>query len=356
MEKELLKDLKIVELASVLAGPSVGMFFTELGANVIKFENSLTNGDVTRSWRLPQEPKESVSAYFSSINWGKTHQFVNYNTPEDHEKVISEINNADIVLCNFKKGLAEKFGLDYKNLSKINPQLIYAQLDGFENDSQRVAFDVVLQAECGFMSMNGEKNSLPLKMPLAFMDILAAHQLKEGILVALLHRYKTQKGSLIRCSLEKSAIASLANQASNFLMTQQIPQRMGSLHPNIAPYGEIFKTKDEQNIVLAIGSDKQFEIFCKILHLDTYQNEKFKENKNRVINREILYSILNDSIKKFDSSMLLEKCHELQVPIGMIKDLKQVFDTPTAQVMILEELQSGTNTKRVSSIAFEISQ
>ncbi len=354
MEKEILKDLKVVELASVLAGPSVGMFFAELGAKVIKFENALTNGDVTRSWRLPQESKDSVSAYFSSINWGKTHQLVNYNLSKDLEKAISEIQDADIVICNFKKGLAERFGLDYDSLSKINPQLIYAQLDGFENDEHRVAFDVVLQAECGYMSMNGEKNSDPLKMPLAFMDILAAHQMKEGILVALINRFKTNRGSYVKCSLEKSAIASLANQASNYLMTNQIPQRMGSLHPNIAPYGEIFKTKDEQNIVLAIGSDKQFENFCNVLKLDLYKDEKFKENKKRVIHRTELYKILNVYIQKFDGEELLEKCHHLQIPMGMVKDLKQVFETATAQDMILEELQNGTNTKRISSVAFEI--
>lgn len=354
MEKELLKDLKIVELASVLAGPSVGMFFAELGAEVIKFENVLTEGDVTRSWRLPQEDKNAISAYFSSINWGKKHFLVNYNLSKDLEKVISEIQNADIVICNFKKGLAERFGLDYDSLSKINPQLIYAQLDGFENDEHRVAFDVVLQAECGYMSMNGEQNSEPLKMPLAFMDILAAHQMKEGVLVALINRFKTNKGSYVKCSLEKSAIASLANQASNYLMTNQIPQRMGSLHPNIAPYGEIFKTKDEQNIVLAIGSDKQFENFCNVLNLELYKDEKFKENKNRVIHRTELYTILNVYIQKLEGEELLEKCHHLQIPMGKVKDLKQVFETATAQKMILEELQNDTLTKRVSSVAFEI--
>jgi crotonobetainyl-CoA:carnitine CoA-transferase CaiB-like acyl-CoA transferase len=329
-------------------------FFAELGAEVIKFENVLTDGDVTRTWRLPQEGKNAVSAYFSSINWGKKHFLVNYNLSKDLENVISEIQNADIVICNFKKGLAERFGLDYESLSKINPQLIYAQLDGFENDNHRVAFDVVLQAECGYMSMNGEQNSEPLKMPLAFMDILAAHQMKEGILVALINRFKTNKGSYVNCSLEKSAIASLANQASNYLMSNQIPQRIGSLHPNIAPYGEVFKTKDEQNIVLAIGSDKQFENFCNVLNLELYKDEKFKENKNRVIHRTELYTILNVYIQKIEGEELLEKCHHLQIPVGKVKDLKQVFETTTAQKMILEEKQNETLTKRVSTVAFEI--
>ena len=354
MTSNIFKDLKIVELASVLAGPSVGMFFAELGAEVIKYENSLTGGDVTRSWKTSNETTARTSAYFASINYGKNHQLVNYNDPEELQKVKTCIQKADIVICNFKDGMSEKFGLDFKNLQKLNPLLIYAQLDGFSNDVHRVAFDVVLQAECGYMFMNGEPTSPPTKMPLALMDILAAHQLKEGILVALLERYKTNKGSLVTCSLEKSAIASLANQASNFLMSSFIPQRIGSLHPNIAPYGEQFFTLDKKQVVLAVGSDKQFEKLCDILNLNLHQLPDFKTNVARVTNRETLYPILANEISKISLSILINDCHKNQVPIGQIKDMKEVFETSIAKSMILEENQDGEHTKRVSSIAFTI--
>jgi crotonobetainyl-CoA:carnitine CoA-transferase CaiB-like acyl-CoA transferase len=354
MAADIFKNLKIVELASVLAGPSVGMFFAELGAEVIKFENALTNGDVTRTWKLTSEKKEDISAYYASINYKKKHILVNYNLQEDITQVQKALEKADIVICNFKQGLAEKFALDYKTLSKSNPKLIYAQLNGFAEDSFRVAFDVVLQAECGYMYMNGDAKSPPTKMPLALMDILAAHQMKEGILSAIIKRYQTNIGSYVSCSLEKSAIASLANQASNYLMANHIPQRIGSLHPNIAPYGEVFTTHDNQFVVLAIGSDRQFEKLCEFLNLTIHKEEKYNTNKARVKNRSTLQAFLSDEILKYNSEELLNHCNKMQVPIGKVKDMKAVFESSVAQSMILTEEIEGQLTKRVSSVAFTI--
>ncbi|MEZ4894975.1 MAG: CoA transferase [Saprospiraceae bacterium] len=117
-------------------------------------------------------------------------------------------------------------------------------------EDERPAFDAVLQAEAGFMFMNGEQNGDPVKMPVALIDTIAAHQLKEGILLALLHRERSGKGSMVHCSLMESALASLVNQASNYLMTGHIPQRMGSKHPNIAPYGDVYACKDGSQILL----------------------------------------------------------------------------------------------------------
>jgi crotonobetainyl-CoA:carnitine CoA-transferase CaiB-like acyl-CoA transferase len=354
MTSEIFKDLKIVELASVLAGPSVGMFFAELGANVLKYENSLTNGDVTRTWKLPSENEASISAYFSSINYKKNHVLVDYNKKSDLDKVKNSLRDADIVICNFKHGLAEKFQLDYKTISQLNPQIIYAQLNGFDEDHFRVAFDVVLQAECGYMFMNGDKSSPPTKMPLALMDILAAHQMKEGILTAIIKRHQIKKGSYVVCSLEKSAIASLANQASNFLMANHIPQRIGSLHPNIAPYGEVFTTKDNHSIVLAIGSDKQFEKLCHLLGLNIHLDEKYKLNKSRVENRQELQVVLMESFINLNADFILDNCKKNQIPVGKIKNMEEVFQSSVAQSMILQEKVNNQITKRVSSIAFTI--
>ncbi len=347
--------LKVIELASVLAGPSVGMFFAELGARVIKIENKKTNGDVTRNWKLPNELEGNASAYFYSINWGKEHLFIDFNDHEEHALVLNLIQNADIVICNFKLGGAEKFQFDYPALVKKNPGLIYAQLDGFKSNPKRVAFDVVLQAESGYMYMNGQKNTPPTKMPLALMDILAAHQLKEGILVALLKRVETGKGSLVRTSLEESAIASLANQANNWLMNKTNPERIGSLHPNIAPYGDIFLTKDNKEVVLAIGSDAQFTKFCSLIeHSELARHKDFKTNENRVKNRVKLQKTLEQAIQQFNFEYLIEKSIELRIPIGGIKNMQQVFENPIAKQMILEEKVGNHSTKRVKTIAFTI--
>lgn len=348
------QKLKVVELASVLAGPAVGMFFAELGAKVIKIENKNTKGDVTRGWKNIHENSDSpVSAYFSSVNWGKQHLFLDYSQADDFEKVISELSNADIVITNFKPGDSEKFGLDHDSIKKINPKIIYGNISGFGTNDHRVAYDVVLQAESGFMSMNGTTESGPLKMPVALIDVLAAHQLKEALLLALLKKEKTGKGSFIEVSLFDTAICSLVNQASNFLMSGLIPKPSGSLHPNIAPYGETFETADDKLIVLAVGSDEQFTKLCELIHLKSLsKNDEFKTNAHRVKNRKKLFDLLQPEIKKLALNELVKSLREKNIPAGTIRSLDEVFAVDAAKKMILEENINGLITKRVKSISF----
>jgi crotonobetainyl-CoA:carnitine CoA-transferase CaiB-like acyl-CoA transferase len=332
MADKIFSELKVIELASVLAGPSVGMFFAELGARVIKYENKLQNGDVTRSWKLPSEGENSISAYFSSINYNK-----------------------EYVLIDYKNEAAEKFKLDYSTLSLINSKLIYCQLNGFESNPDRVAFDVVIQAETGYMYMNGPTDGDPTKMPLAMMDILAGHQMKEGILTALWKREQTKKGSYVECSLETAAIASLANQATNYLMANKIPTRIGSLHPNIAPYGEVFKTYDEKLVVLAIGSEAHFKKLLTIIGAEELLDRKeLSSNKIRVQNRILLHQLLSPYFAQLKCAPLIKSCISVDVPIGEIKNLEQVFQSEVASKMILEEDIQGSVTRRVQSVAFRI--
>jgi crotonobetainyl-CoA:carnitine CoA-transferase CaiB-like acyl-CoA transferase len=352
------KDLKVVELASVLAGPAVGMFFSELGAQVIKVENSRSEGDVTRSWKLPSESKDSnVSAYFSSVNWGKMHLFKDLADPTDNAEVVALITDADVLIVNFKHGDDLKFGFGHKAMRKLNPQLIYARLTGFESTPERGAYDVVLQAEAGYMHMNGDADGNPTKMPLAMIDILAAHQLKQGILVGLLQRASTGEGCVVESSLERSAIASLCNQAGNWLMGNHIPQRMGSLHPNIAPYGEIFTCSDEKQIVLAVGSDKQFSKLCAIIDApELATDSRFVSNQERVIHRVEMHACLSPLLANFKRDELLTELTEAVVPAGGIHNMQEVFEGPVAKTMILEEEMDGHATKRVASVGFKISK
>ena len=351
------KDLKVIELASVLAGPAVGMFFSELGAEVIKVENKRSGGDMTRKWKLPEETDDSeVSAYFSSVNYRKKYLSKDFSLISDRKEVHELIKSADIVIANFKKGSAEKLSMDYETLSTLNSTLIYAQIDGFTSDPLKVAFDVVLQAETGFMGMNGFADRDPAKLPVALIDILAAHQLKEGILLALLKREKEGRGSFVSVSLEEAALSSLANQASNYLMEGHIPQRMGSLHPNIAPYGEVFTTKDKAQVVLAVGTDNQFHELCDTLQSKDLEGDKrFITNTQRVINRVELKKILDSFIGNWELEKLMFECKSRKIPIGEIKNLEQVMASPLAQKMILNELIDGKETKRLRTVAFQIS-
>lgn len=351
------KDLKVVELANVLAGPAVGMFFSELGADVIKIENKLTNGDVTRSWKLPKEDSSSSSsAYFASVNRNKNSLMVDLNKPEEKQKVYDLLETAGLVICNYKPGDDVKLGMDYESIRKINPEIIYAAITGFGEDVKRTAYDLVLQAETGFMYMNGNSESGPVKMPVALIDILAAHQLKEGILVAMINRLKTGKGAKVTVSLYDAAIASLANQASNWLMAAENPQPIGSLHPNIAPYGEIFTTSDDKQIVLAIGNNKQFQHLCELLACrDVINDERFNSNSGRVKNRKVLFELLKPSFRNYDSAFLMDQFIKYDIPAGRIRSLKEVFAEPQAASLVNSWISEGQTHKNVKTAIFKIS-
>jgi len=214
------EDLKVLELASVLAGPSVGQFFAELGATVIKVENPNTSGDVTRSWKGAGETTDDRSAYFCSVNWGKKSIAVNLETVEGRNIVHRLAEQADVLIASYKPGDSTKIGVDYETLSALNPGLIYGQITGYGSNDPRVGYDAVIQAEAGFISINGEPGRTSLKMPVALVDILAGHHLKEGILLAMLEKSKTGKGGFVEVSLIQAAVSSLANQATNWLIGQ----------------------------------------------------------------------------------------------------------------------------------------
>jgi len=351
------KDLKVVELASVLAGPSAGLFFAELGAEVIKIENKKTGGDVTRSWKLPEEDKNSdVSAYFLSVNFLKKHLFLDLSTESDYRKCIAQIKNADIVIVNYKKDDDKKLKLNYATLKKISPKLIYASVNGFSDTDERVAYDLILQAESGFMSVNGTPESGPLKMPVALIDIIAAHHLKEAILLALLKRAKTKKGSFISVSLFDAAVSSLVNQATNWLIAKHLPKRTGSLHPNIAPYGEMFKTKDNHTVTFAIGSDGQFKKLCTLLNIPELSSDKnYLTNQLRVKNRKKLFVVLDKEIKKQTLVYLQKGSTKLGVPFAKIRNLKEVFELPEAKKLIREIKTGGKNYRVITSFPTKIS-
>jgi crotonobetainyl-CoA:carnitine CoA-transferase CaiB-like acyl-CoA transferase len=348
-------DLKVIELAGVLAGPSVGIFFAELGAKVIKIENPKTGGDVTRSWKSSNEdPADKGSAYYWSVNAGKEILFLDIATEDGLQKLYALIKDADVLITNFKMGDAEKLKLTYAQLSALNPQLIYASINGFGENNPRTAYDLILQAEAGFMLINGEPGSDPVKMPVALIDIIAGHQLKEGILVALLQREKKRKGSHVSVSLFDSAVASLANQATNWLIAGYLPQALGSLHPNIAPYGELFYTKDQHAVTFAIGSDKQFSSLCELLGLKKLISDpKFTTNQNRVKNRNELFMKLKPQVEIINFDELYKKCLGNDVPIGKLRNIREVFELPEGKNMLKAFSINGNTKTIVNPVAFK---
>jgi crotonobetainyl-CoA:carnitine CoA-transferase CaiB-like acyl-CoA transferase len=207
------------------------------------------------------------------------------------------------------------------------------------------------------MFMNGHQQDEPTKLPIALIDILAAHQLREGLLLALLNRERTGEGAHVSVSLFDAAITALSNQATNWLMNGHIPQRVGSPHPNICPYGEVLTTLDERHIVLAVGSEQQFASLCDVLGLQELKTDpKFIDNQIRIENRTELKDRMVAKARQMQSEPLMKDFLLKGVPAGIIKNMKEVFELPKAEALVLEDvLEDGRKARRVSQVAFRIS-
>ncbi len=346
------EKIRVIELASVLAGPSVGMFLAELGAEVFKVENPI-GGDVTRSWKLAGESAENQRpAYFCSVNWGKKSICLDLNLAESRRQLFDLLATADVLLTSFKPGDGVKFGLDWENLHNRFPTLVVGEISGYGPNDSRVGYDAIIQAEAGFTAMNGEPGRT-YKMPVALVDVLAAHQLKSGLLLALWNRSRDGRGRLVHVSLIQAAIAALVNQGANYLVGNQLPQPMGNEHPNIVPYGRPFRCADGITLVLAVGTDKQFTALCNLLDLSSWATQSgFSTNAARVRNREEVYTQLDQAFGNRSSSELIAQLSELHIPFGSMNTLAEVADLPAAQALLVE----GQQMKAWRSAVFQSGQ
>ena len=334
-----LHDLRVLELAGVLAGPTAGMFLAELGADVIKVENPATNGDVTRGWRLPEEDGSSdTPAYFCAANWGKRSIAIDLGLPGGREIVKSLARRTDVVLASYRPGQAESLGVDAGTLMDLNPRLIYAEVTAYGRDDTRPGYDALLQAGTGFMSINGESGARPLKMPVALMDLLAAHQMKEAVLLAVLQREKTGVGTHVTTSLVRSGLSSLANQATGWMTTGQVPVPLGSGHPSIVPYGEVWECENDEPVVLAIGTDRQFARLCEAIEAPRLAiDPRFRRNPDRVVNRQALRTELEPRLAAVSRGELLETLAGLGVPAGPVLNVAEALSSPDAAPLLLRD-------------------
>lgn len=347
------KYLKVLDLSSVLAGPLTGSFFAELGANVIKVENKNTGGDATRQWKLPSEnPESPYSAYYHSANFGKEEVLLNLTLDEDRSRLEKMISQSDVVISNFQKKVATKFDLLPDDLRSRYPSLIIAQLSAYDFDDPRPGYDLVMQGETGWISMTGTDKDHYAKLPVAMIDIIASHQMKEAILISLLKKATTGKGSVVHVSLYKSALSALVNQATNYLIAGKIPTPTGTLHPNIAPYGDVFEDKIGTKFLLAIGSDAQFKKLWFTLNLSEEEYLTFEFNCGRLEQRALLQGTLQQSFERFKISELQLIFNQQNIPYCEIKSLDTVFAEKESKVMLNHEIMDGEIVTSVSNIAF----
>ena len=327
-----LKGIRVLDLSSVLAGPLAGTFLAECGADVTKVE--APRGDVTRSWKLPGEAPGPSSSYYEAANHGKTVVSHNLKTPVGRAWLQDILAHTDVLLQNMKWGDLDAMGLLPDRLSQAFPHLVHVRLVGFEHSPDRLAYDVVVQAESGFMSMNGAPDGPATKMPVAMMDILASHHMRAAVMGGLFHRERTGLGGYAEVSLWGAGLTALANQGTQWLMHGTVPQRLGSNHPNIAPYGDMLTCCDG-HVVLAVGSDAQFMSLCHVLGCDGLSEDpRFHTNVQRVKHRKALVTALSARAQKASRADLLAAFLEHGVPAGAVHSVQEALNSEMAQTYL----------------------
>lgn len=336
-----LSHIRVLELSRILAGPWAGQILADLGAEVIKVERPKA-GDDTRHWGPPylkdaagQDTTEA--AYYLSANRGKKSITLNIATPEGQAVVHDLVKHCDVVIENYKVGGLAKYNLDYASLSEINPRLVYCSITGFGQNgpySHRAGYDFLIQGMGGLMSVTGEQDHLPgggpQKVGVALTDILTGMYATTAVQGALIEREKSGTGQHIDLSLLDVQVACLANQAMNYLIGNQVPQRLGNAHPNIVPY-QAFPTADG-HIILAVGNDQQFRKFCDVADcVEWAADERYATNRARVTNRDDLCEKIADVLRSRASLEWLEALEAVAVPCGPINTIDQVFDNPQVQ-------------------------
>lgn len=330
-----LKGLKVVELARILAGPWIGQTLADLGAEVIKVE--APEGDDTRRWGPPflERPlhdggTEQVAAYFHATNRGKSSVTCNFSDPADLDRIKELIAGADVLIENFKVGGLKKFGLDYDSLSKLNPRLVYASVTGFGQNGPRArqpGYDFLIQGMCGIMDLTGEPSGEPQKVGVAWIDIFTGLYGVIGIQAALAERGRSGLGQHVDLSLLDCGVGVLANQATNFLLGDVLPTRLGNAHPNIVPY-QVFPSSDG-HLIIACGNDRQFTALTHVLGLEGLDADpRYASNPLRVEHRDALCAKIAEMTVTHTKAELIAKLEVAGVPAGPINTVAEALGEP----------------------------
>ena len=317
--------LKVLDLSRVLAGPVCSMILGDLGADVIKVERPGV-GDETRGWGPPFND-DGESAYFLSVNRNKKSIAADLSRAEDRRVIEDLISHADVVLENFLAGSLARLGLDPEELLERNASLIWCTISGFGPDSPRAGYDFVIQAECGWMAITGEREGAPMKVGVALADVIAGKDAAIAILAAVAER---SSGSLsrerrrINISLAHSARASLVNVAQSVLVSGQDAGRWGNAHPNLVPY-QLFDSADRP-FVIAVGSDGQWSACARALGLDDLADEEtLKTNAGRVKNRDRIVAALSERVGKMAAQHWIDRLQSAGVPCGLVRTVAEAL-------------------------------
>jgi formyl-CoA transferase len=333
-----LSHIKVLDLSRVLAAPWTGQNLADLGAEVIKVERP-RKGDDSRAfgppWLKAQDGTDTTeSAYFLAANRGKKSITIDLSTPRGQDLVGQLVMHCDVLLENYKFGDLARYRLGYDDLKTIHPPLIYCSVTGFGHTGpyrERPGYDFMIQGMGGLMSITGERDDLPgggpQRVGVPIVDIMTGMYATIAVCAALAHREKSGIGQHLDLALLDTQVAFLANQAMNYLASDEVPGRLGNAHPNIVPY-QTFSTSDGA-IILACGNDNLFKRFCEVAGCQHFARDPlFATNDKRVQNRIELVPLLSAIFAQRTTHEWVEALEGAGVPNGPINNIQQVFEEP----------------------------
>ena len=346
-----LSGIKVIDLTRVLSGPFCTMLLADMGAEVIKIEPP--KGDNVRN---QGDMVDGYSSYFAQFNRNKKSVILDLYVETEKDILKSLLSDADVVVENFKAGVFDKMGFDYDTLKSINPKLISASVNGFVSKgemSDRPAFDFIAQALSGFMSLNGTEESGPMRAAMPISDLVAGLYCAFGIVCALQSRNKTGKGQKVEASLTSGLISMMAYLSSESFVTGKAPNKSGNNHPILAPYG-IFQTSDGE-IAVAPASDKFCSIFLECIDLiSLLENELYKNNSNRMKNRDSLNEIVNQRMISETSDFWIKKLNKAGCPAAKIVSLPEALNSQLIQDNEMVINSDGPEGRQIKMTGFPV--
>lgn len=352
-----LAGIKVLELARTLAGPYCSMLLADMGAEVLKVEQPGI-GDETRGYTPPAMAGESC--YYLSLNKNKKGITLNLKTEEGKRIVKELVKEADVLVENFRTGTMEKMGLGYDVLKEINPRLVYCAVSGFGRTGpmkDEPAYDLVMQAFGGLMSVTGEPDRPPVKVGFSIVDLTTGMYACIGVLLALWAREKTGRGQFVEASLLESIVSLQTYLAQGVMATGTVPGRLGSGHPNLAPY-QVFETKDSY-VIIAVPNDWLWRKMCDALGLDDLkEHPKFAVNANRVKHRTELIQLMTEFTRSKTTEEISKRLKEAGVPGGPINNIAEVLAEPQVihRGMIQEVEHPTIGTLKMLGIPVKLSE
>ena len=319
-----LAGLKVIDLTRVLGGPFCTQILGDHGADVIKVEPP--QGDETRGWGPPF--KGDAASYFIGINRNKRGIALDLTKPAGREVLFRLLGNADVLVENFKTGTLERWGMGYEAVLREKfPRLIHCRVSGFGADGPLggyPGYDAAVQGMSGLMSLNGEAEGEPLRVGVPVVDMATGLNAVIAILMAVHERERSGRGQFVEATLYDSAVALLHPYAANWFLSRKAPKRTGNAHPNVSPYDQ-FHTKTKR-IFLAVGNNRQFARFCaEIGRADLADDARFRDNRDRVVNRQALRQEIEGALAAIDGEALTTRLLDRGVPCGVVQDLPDVL-------------------------------